>query len=171
MPNEYGSNQVIDLRIIPVFSILFVLLLAGCGAPDSPAWSNPENVPNEIIEKAFEVRIRKHPGIAVHCLEIEGSNPPAPVMRALLQKQYKIVPGLDCTQVPGRELSYQSADKQPANLYSLSRFKRNNKSDWDVSWVEYLPETGGKSGMSKLLETNGQWQANDLLDSRQAWGQ
>jgi|GEM_PF-2166123 len=158
-------------KIITSSAILLVLPLAGCGKPDSLVWSNPQNVPYGAIEKAFELRIEKHSGNDFHCLDIEGSNPPESVMKALLDKHYKVIPGLDCRETTAQEFKYQTPDNRPANLYSLSRFNRNNAADWDVSWIEYLPDAKAKSGMSKLLETKGQWQANDLLDSRQAWGQ
>lgn len=153
------------------FIILLILPLVGCGKPDSLVWSNPKKVPDGAIEKAFELRIEKHPGIAFHCLDIEGSNPPEPVMNALMDKHFKVFAGLDCKETDGQQFKYQSPDGQPANLYSLSRFNPNTEAEWEVSWIESLPDAKAKSGVSKLKAANGQWQANDLLDSRQAWGQ
>ena len=158
-------------KIVICSVCLLILPIIGCGTRDPLVWSNPENIPAEAIEKAFELRIEMHSGTAAHCLDIEGSNPPEPVLEALLAKHYKVVPGLDCKEVSGQEFSYQSPDGQAANLYSFSRFKRNNAADWDVSWMEYMPNAKAKSGASKLMKAGDQWQAHDLLDSRQAWGQ
>ncbi len=158
-------------KIVICYACLLSSPLIGCGTRDPLVWSNPENVPVEAIEKAFQLRIEKHSGVASHCLDIEGSNPPEPVVKALLERRYKVVPGLDCKELAGQEFSYQSQDGQAANLYSFSRFKRNNASDWDVYWMEYTPDAKGNSGASKLVKTGDEWQARDLLDSRQAWGQ